>query len=103
MHKVDKSSKITRIFNIFVNVLWPLSPDLVCCLPGVVVVVGVYYLAACPLSGSFAGVGNASETDSGVNWVRLSCLSERVMLRLRSQLGVARSLGSLRLPHVWFP
>lgn len=46
-------------------------------------------------AGSFAGMGQCF-------WVGLLSL-ERAVLDLRSQLGVARSLGPLRLSHFWCP
>ena len=84
---------------------------MVCCLPGVVVLFATWRHGVRCLRGLLPGWGK--ETDSAlarllrclavwVAWLSLT-LSERVVLDVRSQLGVAFSLGSLRLSHFWLP
>ena len=88
------------------------APDVVCCLPCVRVLFATWRRGVRCLRGLLPGWGNVSATDSGValgSAFPLSgcsgrvALSSRVAADLRSQFGVARSLGSLRLPHFWSP
>ena len=88
------------------------APDVVCCLPCVRVLLETWRRGVRCLRGLLPGWGNVSAADSGVAlgsaFASSGCLgrvalSDQVAADLRSQLGVARSLGSLRLPHFWSP